>query len=52
MEIYTCQGKFQQLPSLMGEKLASLNTILPVQHGCNPNDQEILHEFKLLTAFF
>ena len=39
-EISTCKGKFQQLPSLMGEKFASLNKILPVCQDYNPNDQE------------
>ena len=49
-EISTSKGKFQQLPSLMEEKFASLNKIVPVHHGCNPNDQENLHRLKIPTA--
>ena len=45
-EISTCKGKFQQLPSFLGEKFASLNKLLPVNHGCNPNDEEYSRKFK------
>ena len=33
-----------------GEKFASLNKILPVHHGCNPNGQEYSHKLKIRTA--
>ena len=50
-EFRTCKGKFQELPSLMGEKFAAWNKILPVHHGCNPNGQEYSHKLKIRTAF-
>ena len=50
-DISICKGKFQQLPSLMGEKFTSLNKILPVHHGCNLNGQEYSHKLKIWTAF-
>ena len=34
-----------------GETFASLNKILPVHHGCNPNDQENSPTLKIRTAF-
>ena len=38
------------------EKFGSLNKnmdnkVLPLHHGCNPNDQENLHRLKIQTAF-
>ena len=46
-DISICKGKFQQLPSLMGEKYSSLKKILPVHHGCNPNGKEYSHKLKI-----